>query len=158
MKVATVMLLLSLALSCSTRVTKKERDPIEEHGLGHELGTHDQWWERVLESIQENPGMEVYSKSPKDQLRYAKHAASEGDYDIAIAVYTRLYTNESIDSAIRAESLFLLGKIYSNLLYPYKDFDKAIYFFEKLIAEFADSRLRFDAEQSIDNIQKFMKK
>ncbi len=148
--VGIVLLLLSLVLSCSTRVVQKEKDPIEEQ----EKESQDQWWDVATEVLENLQNAEFYSKSPEDQLRYAKHAASKGDYDLAIAVYSKLYKDESNDAAIRAEALFRSGKIYSNLLYLYKDYDKALYFFEKLIAEFPDSQFHTDAEQSIKNIHK----
>ena len=141
------LLMLSLFLSCTTRVIQKEKDPVEEH----ERKSYDQWWE-IADKMLEN--VEFYSKSPKGQLRYAKHAASEGDYDLAISVYTRLYKDKSIGAAIRAEALFRLGKIYSSILYTNRDFDKAVYLFEKLISEFPNSEFRLDAEQSIKNIHK----
>lgn len=92
--IVTVVLLVCLIISCSSGVSKKKEEPFEEY----ELGPYDQWWERDLELGTE---VELYSKSPKDQLRYAKHAASEGAYKIAIATYFKLYKNETIYSAIR---------------------------------------------------------
>ncbi len=143
------MLIFGLVFACSTRVSQKEKEPFEDY----ELGPYDQTWQRKMQVNL----TDVYSKSPKSQLRYAKHAAAEGDYDIAIAVFTRLLKTEEEDSGVRAEALYLLGKIYSNILYPYKDYQKAIYLLEKFIAEYPDSEFRLKAEQSLENIQKLMK-
>ncbi len=149
-KMGIFLLLLSSVLSCTTRTIQKERDPVEEH----ERKSYDDLWDVANEMLENLQNTEFYSKSPEDQLRYAKHAASAGDYDLAIAVYTGLYKDRTTDAAIRAEALFRLAKTYSSLLYKNRDFDKAVYLFEKLLSEFPRSQFRGDAEESIKNINK----
>lgn len=148
----TVVLLFSLIVCCSSRKyqTKKEERPFEEY----ELGPYDQFWERELEAAE---NIELYSKSPKDQLRYAKHAASDGDYRIAMATYFKLYKNGTVDSAIREEALFRLGKSHANILNLYKNYEMAIYLLEKLLSEFPETKFRVEAEQSMKTIHKLMK-
>ncbi len=145
------LLLASLVLSCTPRVIQKEKDPVEEH----EGKSYDDWWDYADEMIGNLDRVEFYSKSPKDQLRYAKHAESDGDHKLALAVYGKLYHNESAEAPIRAEALFRLAKIYSNLIYTYRDYDKAAHLFEKLISEFPHSEFRAYAEESLKNIHKF---
>ncbi len=145
-----VVLFVSLVLSCSTRIIQKEKDPVEEQ----ERKSYDHWSDYANQMFENLENVEFYSKKPEGQLRYAKHAASEGDYDLAIAVFSKLYKDESNGVAIRSEALFRLGKIYSSLLYTQRDFDKATYLFEQLIFEFRNSLFRPEAEEAIKNIQK----
>lgn len=147
--IVTVVLLFSIIISCSTRTSKKPEEPFEEY----EIGAYDQWWEKDLSG----EDIEIYSKSPKDQLRYAKHAASEGDYKTAIKTYLKLYQIETIDSEIGQQALLNLGYNYGNILNPYKNYERAIYFLEKLLSEFPQTKFRSNPEQSIRNIHKLMK-
>ena len=106
-----------------------------------------------------NPGRRcrILFEKPKDQLRYPKHAAAESKYKTAIETYLKLYQRESIESGIREEALFNLGRIYSSFLYPYKDYEKSMYFFEKLISEFPDSRFRSKTVKAIENLNQLKK-
>ena len=148
-KTVALILLMSVAMSCSYRKSKQKdeyKSPFEEsHGK--------EWWEVLIPE----EDVEFYSKSPKDQLRYAKHAAAESKYKTAIETYLKLYQRESIESGIREEALFNLGRIYSSFLYPYKDYEKSMYFFEKLISEFPDSRFRSKTVKAIENLNQLKK-
>ena len=69
--IVTLVLLISFTLSCSYRKTKQK----EEHESPFEKSNQEEWWEFLIP----DEDVEVYSKRPKDQLRYAKHTAAEGD-------------------------------------------------------------------------------
>lgn len=100
--------------------------------------------------------VDFYSRSSEDQLEYAKQFAGEGDYKTAISLYLDIYENNEIDSTIRQEALWNLGNAYSNVLYPGKDYQKALYFLEKLLNEFPETPFWPNVAESIANIKNLM--
>lgn len=100
--------------------------------------------------------VDFYTKSGKDQLKYAKQFAGEGDYETAIDLFLRIYENTNLKSAAREEALLNLGNIYANVLYAGKDYKKALSYLEKLTTEFPKSELRPDALESIENVNNLM--
>lgn len=102
--------------------------------------------------------IDFYSESGEDQLKYAKQFSGEGDYKTALDLFLKIYDNTKTDSTIRQEALFHLGNIYSNVLYAGKDYNKSLYYFEKLLNEFPDTEFRVSAIESIDNVKKMMRK
>jgi tetratricopeptide (TPR) repeat protein len=101
--------------------------------------------------------IDFYSESGEDQLKYAKQFSGEGDYKTAIDLFLKIYENTKTDSTIRQEALLNLGNIYSNVLYAGKDYEKALYYFEKLLNEFPDTEFRVSVIESIDNVKKMMR-
>ncbi|MCB9067204.1 MAG: hypothetical protein R3C41_13310 [Calditrichia bacterium] len=66
------------------------------------------------EANEKNYHVDFYTKSGKDQLKYAKQFAGEGDYEKAIDLFQRIYENTKLESAAREEALLNLGNIYAN--------------------------------------------
>lgn len=100
--------------------------------------------------------VDFYSKSGDDQLKYAKQFAGEGDYETAIDLFLRIYENTKLESAAREEALLNLGNIYASVLYTGKDYEKALYYLEKLLKEFPETQFRSGAVESIKNIKELI--
>ncbi len=105
------------------------------------------------ESSEKDFHVDFYSKSGKDQLKYAKQFLGEGDYKTASNLFHKIYENTEVEAPIRQEALMNLGNIYSNVLYAGKDYEKALFYMEKLLAEFPDTKFRQAAEEGIENIK-----
>lgn len=100
--------------------------------------------------------VDFYSKSAQDQLKYAKQFAGEGDYETAIDLFLQIYENAKFDSTIRQEALLNLGNIYANVLYTGKDYEKALFYLEKLLKEFPETQFRSVTKESIKNIKELI--
>jgi outer membrane protein assembly factor BamD (BamD/ComL family) len=106
------------------------------------------------ESGEKDFHVDFYSKSGEDQLKYAKQFLGEGDYETAGNLFLKIYEKIENDAPIRQEALLNLGNIYSNILYAGRDYEKALFYLEKLLSEFPNSKFRQSAMESIQNIKK----
>jgi tetratricopeptide (TPR) repeat protein len=96
---------------------------------------------------------ELHGSSDEADLELGKHYRTEGDYERATEAFLRVYENESGKVAHRSQALFELGKTYSDLLNPQKDYQKASFYFEKLLSDYPDSDLRKETGKQLDLIR-----
>lgn len=109
------------------------------------------------EANEKNYHVDFYTKSGKDQLKYAKQFAGEGDYEKAIDLFQRIYENTKLESAAREEALLNLGNIYANVLYTGKDYEKTLFYLEKLLKEFPKTEFRSGVTESIKDIKELIR-
>lgn len=88
-------------------------------------------------------------------LETAKEAHMNGDFEKATALFSALYKNRKNKNDIRAESLFAMGQILSDLANPNRDYKQALDMFETLISEFPKSDLIDTAHRRIEKVKGF---
>ena len=107
--------------------------------------------------VQHGPGyfddVFVYTDKPESQIKYAKHMTRKRKFDKAIETYLKLYEDKNIKSEYREESLYNLGLLFSNMLYPQRDDKKSRYYFEKLLDEFPQSKFKDMAKEKLEYLK-----
>ena len=115
---------------------------------------------RSSQKIPEDGGYEgsntILFSNTAANLNNAKEARTNGNFKKAADLFHSLYNDGSNDEDVRAESLFELGQIYSDLANPERDYNKAIELFETLLDEFPKSDFRDAAQRRIEKVAKFI--
>lgn len=95
----------------------------------------------------------IYTDKPESQIRYAKHMTRKRKFDKAIETYLKLYESKNTESKYREESLYNLGLLFSNILYPERDDKKSRYYFEKLLDEFPETKFKDVVEEKLEYLK-----
>ena len=101
---------------------------------------------------------EVTIHKSKDEARFetGKQYVKEGLYEKAVQTFLLVYQDQSANKTYREQALLELGKIYSDILNPQKDYEKALVYFEKLISEFPESNLLEEAQKKRENVREHL--
>jgi TPR repeat protein len=111
---------------------------------------------RVDEEVTYEAVGEISFNDAAADLENAKQARMNGDLEKATSLFNALYRNQKIESDIRAESLFALGQIYSDLANPKRDYKQALDLFETLVTEFPESDLLETTQRRIEKVNGFI--
>jgi hypothetical protein len=91
-------------------------------------------------------------------LEEGRKAAAIGAYTTAADRFTTVYQHLDAGAERRADALYHLGLVQSNLLNTKRDTQQAVATFRKLLDEFPKSKWRDDAEQALASLQKSARK
>lgn len=129
-----LLLLVLLTGSCSIgRITRTESVTDETSSVGSSISIH--------------------GSSAEAHLDRGKQYVLEGHFTHAMGEFEQAYTTPGADPKFRAEALFELGEAYSNVLNPWKDREKALDYFAKILDEFPDSVFVKGAKASIELLE-----
>lgn len=98
----------------------------------------------------------IHRDKDEARLERASLAITEGDYQLAIEEYRKVYRHASARRESTEKALLGLGNAWSNLLNNQRDFDTALKYLEELVERFPDSELRPKAEAKIVSIHAIM--
>jgi len=94
-----------------------------------------------------------HASSAAAQLEQGRQALSLGQYDQALTAFRAVSTDADAKSEQRADALFGQGQVWSNVLNPKRDVDKALAAYQQLLADYPDSPRRQETEQAIAGLQ-----
>jgi outer membrane protein assembly factor BamD (BamD/ComL family) len=86
-------------------------------------------------------------------LDQGRQALSLGQYDRALEAFRSVSTDAGAKAEHRADALFGVGQVYSNVLNPKRDVDKALAAYQQIVADYPDSPRRAEAEQAITSLR-----
>ena len=89
----------------------------------------------------------LHGDSAEALVDQGKQHVLEGNYADPEAAFQAAYAKTGADPDHRAEALFELGEVYSNVLNPRRDHQKSLSYFAKLVEEFPESEFRERAEE-----------
>ncbi len=92
----------------------------------------------------------IKKKNANAKLVYADNLIKLGDYQLAIKIYEEIYNDDKYKDDQRDDAIFKLGLTFESFLYENADLNKAIYYYELLIAEFPLSEHRLESFQRIE--------
>jgi len=87
------------------------------------------------------------------QLEQGRQALSLGQYDQALEAFQAVSTDAGAKSEQRADALFGMGQVWSNVLNPKRDVDKALEAYQQILADYPNSPRREATEQAIAGLQ-----
>lgn len=141
--IATVSIFFLLIISCTGYKTHHYPEPTSDES----------------QDAQTSKGhVDFYSRSGEDQLDYAKQFLGEGNYEQAGELFLKIYDDWGLKPGVREEALLNLGRLYSNILNPNRNYQKTILYLEMLLKEFPDGSLRSDALASIASAKEMLRK
>lgn len=94
-----------------------------------------------------------HASSAAAQLEQGRQALSLGQYDRALEAFQSVSTDAGAKAEHRADGLFGMGQVYSNVLNPKRDVDKALAAYQQLLADYPDSPRRAETEQAIASLR-----
>ena len=97
-------------------------------------------------------GMSMSPGKDNEKLEQGKYLLIKKSYKKAEKAFFEVYNEKSVEDKYKEEALLLLGDLYSNFLNPGKDYKKAVSYYNKLIKEFPDTKLKDKAEEKIKDI------
>ncbi len=105
------------------------------------------------EGYSSSASVSFHTEEDEAALEHGKQAAVDGKYEEAVTVLTRLYNNRSARAEFRASALLQLGSVFTNVLNPRRDEERAYDYFRKLVEEFPDSEHRAEAEIRMERLR-----
>ncbi len=107
------------------------------------------------DSIHSSSSVTILFNKMDSLLERGKQDRLEGAYSEATKNFETVYANTQASIEQRAEALFELGAIFSDLHNPDKSYQQAIGYFKKLISEFPQSPLVKRTKDRIKETLKF---
>ena len=92
---------------------------------------------------------------PQNDLNRAKALARDGNFDLAIELFSAVYRSESVEEEIRAEALLRWAESEGNLLNPERNLDRAIQRLELFQEQFPRSVHLDEAQRSLERLRRF---
>jgi TolA-binding protein len=111
------------------------------------LGRSESVETETTEGSSVSSSLSLLGTSAEALIDRGKAHVLEGNYREAEVDFQAAYAREGADPEHRAEALFELGELYSNLLNPGRDREMSLRYFSKLREEFPDSRFAQQAEE-----------
>ena len=95
----------------------------------------------------------LHTNKAAADLEQGRQAVSEGRFDAALAAFQAAYASGDAKPDHKASALLGMGQVYSNVLNPKRDVDKALLAYRRLIADYPDSKLKEEAERAVASLE-----
>ncbi len=105
------------------------------------------------ESSTSSVSMSLHKDEHEAALGRGKEAALAGRFDEAAGIFERVAADRSAKSELREQALLQLGSVFTNVLNPTRDEKRARGYYQALLDDFPESKLRTEAQQRIDELQ-----
>jgi TolA-binding protein len=91
----------------------------------------------------------LHGDADEAALERARGYSRDGRFADADAVLTRLWQSAGTDPGIREKALFELGELWSNLLNPKRDEDRAAGYFRRFLEDYPGSEQAPEARDAL---------
>lgn len=95
----------------------------------------------------------VLTRKGEVEYEQAKAQIADGKYRNGIQQLERLIADRTIDPDIREDAMLSVAEAHGSWLNPFRDYDKAVAWCEKLLAEFPDTEKRDYVEEIMARYQ-----
>ena len=96
----------------------------------------------------------IVGSRAESQLIRGREAIAAGRYKDGIAIFEEVHAMPSAKPEHREQALLALGQAHSNILNPARDPSKALGCFRQLLAEFPETKQRYEVERAIAELEK----
>jgi hypothetical protein len=95
----------------------------------------------------------TFTSRSEAALQQGREAVAMGRFEEGLSRFQAVYADGKASSEHREEALFAIGQVWSNVLNPKRDVSRAIATYEKFLAEFPESKLRVQVEDTLHSLQ-----